>query len=199
MTTESTAGQTLKAHDVRYFWIDGGPADEDRSYHYDRDCAWLAVDLWHGGRLVTSDAPPPGAADTSWLWRDLADLKLQPEWQPGVVRAPNDETAPERWLCRVCRMYMPIPKAVPRPADEEPCEKCLCPRRVHLRWRSMFDRGCAVAWADSDFDEDGNVIQTAMRHCPCDGYEPPAGGRPLTPVDFAAAALDVPTTTEVVP
>ena len=151
MATESTAEQTLKASDVRYFWIEGGGWSEDRTYHYCRDCAWVVVALWHGGRLVTSDAPPPTAADTAWLWRELADLKLQPDWQPGPVRrpgvvmVPNAETEANRWLCSGCNVHFPRPIAIPRPADMEPCAQCGCSREIHSSCRGLFDTGCGMA------------------------------------------------------
>jgi hypothetical protein len=46
-----------------------------------------------------------------------------------------------------------------------------------------------MAWVDLLRDEDGEVLSSSVVHCPCDGYEPPAGGRPLTSSDFSAVGL----------
>jgi hypothetical protein len=41
-----------------------------------------------------------------------------------------------------------------------------------------------MAWVDEDLDEHGKVMGVRLIHCPCDGYEPPVGGRHVTPFDF---------------
>lgn len=46
-----------------------------------------------------------------------------------------------------------------------------------------------MTWPDIfGFDADGEPTEWGLLHCCCDGYAPPAGGRPLTPSDFAADA-----------
>jgi len=65
--------KAMKASDVRFFWVEGGGADEDSTYHWCVDCPWVTVPLWHGGRLVSSEAPPPGASDTTFV-RDARAL-----------------------------------------------------------------------------------------------------------------------------
>jgi hypothetical protein len=171
---------SMRASDVRFFWVKDGGAHEDHTYHWCVDCEWLAVALWHGGRLVSSEAPPPGAADTALARETLAEHLQGPAWNPGVVDSPTDETKQERWLCWVCSQYYPRTEAEPWSAETEPCEKCGCGRELHTWLRGPCDRGCGMTWPDIDLDADGQVLGSALIHCPCDGYVPPAGGRPVT-------------------
>ena len=108
----------------------------------------------------------------------------------GVFASPPHETGQERWLCEVCRLHLPRPVAVPRTAGDEPCLKCLCSREMHIYCRGPFDKGCGMAWTDYIFDDDGQVLQVGLIHCPCDGYVPPAGGRPIASTVFHADVLD---------
>jgi hypothetical protein len=186
---EHSGHVAVKASDVRFFWIEGEGLREDRHYHWCVDCAWVTVAVWHGGRLVSSAAPPPGAGDTAWVRRTLEEHLPGPAWHPGDVDSPTDETTQKRWLCAVCSDYIPRPEALLLPADDDSCAKCGCAREMHIQCRGPFDRGCGMAWTDADYDEDGQVAQVGLIHCPCDGYEPPAGGRPLTSSDFAAVGL----------
>lgn len=181
---DSSGRQAMQASDVCFFWVEDGDPHEARSYHWSVDCAWVAVAVWHGGRLVASEAPPPGAADAAWVRRTLEENLGGPAWQPDVVDSPADESRHKRWLCTVCGLYSPRPVAVPRPTDTDPCAKCGCSREIHLRCRSRFDGGCGMAWADADYDRGGELMGVRLCHCPCDGYEPPAGGRPVTASDF---------------
>jgi len=183
MATESTSEEAMKASDVRFFWVEGGDADEDSTYHWCVDCAWVKVAVWRGGRLVSSEAPPPGATDTGFVREFLEKYVQGPAWHAEVVDSPTAETGQERWLCQVCRLHMPIPVGVSQPHDSEPCEKCGCIREIHIHCRSPFDRGCGMAWLETLFFEDGEE-QYGQIHCPCDGYAPPAGARPVTPSDF---------------
>ena len=188
MTIDSSTDKSMKTSDVRFFWIECGGDTEDHRYHWCVDCAWVKVAVWHGGRLVSSEAPPPGAADTGFV-RGILEENLQgPASHAEVVDAPTAEAVQERWLCAVCSDYLPRPEAVPVPADTEPCAKCGCDREIHIQCRGPFDKGCGMAWVDV-ICGDEQMRQVGLLHCPCDGYVPPVGGRPLTPADFAATGL----------
>lgn len=188
--TEHPDHEAIKASDVRFFWIQDGDPNENRLYHWCVDCAWVAVAVWHGGRLVSSEAPPPGARDGAWVRKTLEEILEVPASYADGIDSPSGGTIPERWLCEVCRQYIPRPVAVLLPADEEPCQKCGCSREMHILCRSWFDRGCGMAWTDCVVDDDGHVLQVGLLHCPCDGYTPPTGGRPITSTEFYAARLD---------
>ena len=170
----------VKASDVRFFWIEGEGIREDRLCHWCVDCAFVAVAVWHGGRLVSSEAPPPGGRDTAWVRETLEKDLVGPAWHLGDVGSPTDEATQEWCLCPVCRLHLPRPVAAPRPADEEPCRKCLCSREDHVDGESFFFMSCATAWPDAVYYETGELIDFDLVPCPCDGYEPPAGGRPIT-------------------
>ena len=189
MTIESSTDKSMKASDVRFFWIEEEGLQEDFNYHWAADCAWVAVAVWHGGRLVASEAPPPGAADTAWVRKTLEERLPGPAWHSEIVDSSPDASTHGGWLCVACRNYLPRPVAVPLPAELEPCEKCGCAREMHIRFRGPFDRGCSMCWDDAIFDADGQLMQFGLKHCPCDGYAPPPGGRPLTSSDFAADGL----------
>jgi len=173
----------IKASDVQFFWIEGEGLGEERSYHWCVDCAWVAVAVWHGGRLVSSDTPPPGAGDSAWVRKTLEEELEGPAWRPEDVDSPTHEATPQRWLCAVCSQHLPRSEAVPGPVDREPCTKCGCSREIHIHCRGPFDRGCGMAWVDVICDDE-QMRQVGLLHCPCDGYEPPAGGRPLTSSEF---------------
>jgi hypothetical protein len=178
--------ESMRASDVRFFWVDGEGKAEDGSYHWSVDCPWVTIALWYGGRLVTSEAPPPGAADTAAA-RETLETHLQgPAWDPGAVYAPTDGAEQERGLCIVCRQYYPRAEARYLPADQEPCEKCGCSREMHVLSRRVFDKGCVMAWPDVFLDGDGEVEQIGLVHCPCDGYAPPPAGRPATSPELLA-------------
>ena len=189
MKTKSITDKSMKASDVRFSWIQEEGLLEDFNYHWAADCAWLAVAVWHGGHLVSSEAPPPGAADTAWVRKTLEERLPGPAWHSEIIDLSPDASTHGGWLCAACSNYLPRPEAVPLPADSEPCKKCGCRREIHIHCRGPFDRGCGMAWSDADYDEDGQVMGGRLLHCPCTGYEPPAGGRPLTPSDFAAGEL----------
>ena len=178
--------EAMKASDVRFFWFEDGVGSEDHRYHWCVDCPWVAVPLWHGGRLVSSEAPPVGASDTTSVRETLEERLQGPAWDPAVVHASTMETATERWLCWLCRQYYPKAEAKPGPADEEPCQKCGCPRELHVLSRRVFDKGCVMAWPDVFLDGDGEVEQIGLVHCPCDGYAPPPAGRPATSPELLA-------------
>jgi hypothetical protein len=166
-----------KPADLRFFWVEGDGLREEHSYHWCRDCAWVAAATWHGGRLISSDAPPPGAADVAEVRRLIEDDVKWPAW-PGAGDPATSVTGNERWLCMVCRQYYPRATAVPRSPDQEPCEQCGCSRQMHTRCRGAFDRGCGMAWVDV-INDGTDFAQVELLHCPCDGYAPPAGGRPV--------------------
>jgi hypothetical protein len=189
MATESTSEEAMKASDVRFFWVEGGGADEDGSYHWCVDCPSLLMSLWYGGRLVSSVAPPSGAADTADA-REILERYLQgPAWDAGVVSEPA-AAHQERRLCILCRLHYPRAVASPCPPDMELCEKCGCGREMHTRFRSTYDRGCGMTWLEIfGIDADGEPTEWGLLHCCCDGYAPPAGAQPLTPSDFAAGGL----------
>lgn len=130
---EHSGHVAVKASDVRFFWIEGEGLREDRHYHWCVDCAWATVAVWHGGRLVSSAAPPPGAGDTAWVRRTLEEHLPGPAWHPGDVDSPTDETTQKRWLCAVCSDYIPRPEALRLPADDESCAKCGCAREMHIQ------------------------------------------------------------------
>jgi hypothetical protein len=184
---EDSDHETIRASDVRFFWVDGEGKAEDGSYHWMADCPWVTIALWYGGHLVTSEAPPPGATDAAY-WREELEKRLQgPAWDPGVVDSPPDEPKPDWWLCNVCSQYFPKAEAEPRSAEEEPCEKCGCGRELHARLRGPFDHGCGMFWLDVfERDENGEVLASGLIHCPCDGYAPPPDGRPLTSSELLA-------------
>ena len=177
--------EAMKASDVRFFWFEGGVGSEDHRYHWCVDCPWVAVPLWHGGRLVSSEAPPVGASDTTSVRETLEEGLQGPAWDPAVVHASTMGTATERWLCWLCRQYYPRAEAHLLPADQEPCEKCGCSREMHVLSRRVFDKGCVMAWPDVSVDGDGEVELIGLIHCPCDGYAPPAGRRPVASSEFA--------------
>lgn len=184
---EGSDYETMRASDVRFFWIGGEGAGEHGWYHWLADCPRLMVALWHGGLLVSSEAPPPGAADAAY-WREELEKRLQgPAWDAAVVDAPPDEPKPDWWLCNVCSQYYPKAEAEPRPAEDEPCEKCGCGRELHARLRGPFDHGCGMFWLDVfEVGEDGEVLSSGLIHCPCDGYAPPAGAKPVAFWEFLA-------------
>jgi hypothetical protein len=189
MRTKSVTDKSRKASDVRFSWIDGEGAGEHAWYHWLADCPRLMADLWYGGRLVTSEAPPPGASDAAY-WREDLEKHLQgPAWDPESVDSPPDEPRPDWWLCSLCREYFPEAEAKARRAEDDSCEKCGCSREMHTRLRGPLPTYCVMAWADVLRDEDGEVLAYDLIHCPCDDYAPPAGGRTLTPSDFAADGL----------
>jgi len=129
---EDSDHETIRASDVRFFWIDGQGASEHGWYHWCVDCPRLRVDLWYGGRLVSSEAPPPGATDAAY-WREELEKRLQgPAWDPGVVDSPPDQPKPDWWLCNVCSQYFPKAEAEPCPPIRSPArsagaaERCTC-------------------------------------------------------------------------
>jgi hypothetical protein len=182
--------ESMRASDVRFFWVDGEGKAEDGSYHWSVDCPWVTIALWYGGRLVTSEAPPPGAADTAAA-RETLETHLQgPAWDPGAVHSPTDGAEQERGLCILCRQYYPRAEVRYLPADQEPCEKCGCSRKMHTDFRSPYDRGCGMSWVEIfQFDADGEPIASGVIHCPCDSYAPPAGAQPLTLSEFPVDSL----------
>ena len=114
MATESTTEEAMKASDVRFSWVEGGGADEDSTYHWCVDCPSLLMSLWYGGRLVSSVAPPSGAADTADA-REILERYLQgPAWDAGVVSEPA-AAHQERGLCILCRLHYPRAVASPCP------------------------------------------------------------------------------------
>lgn len=115
LATESTSKEAMKASDVRFFWVEGGGADEDGSYHWCVDCPSLLMSIWYGGRLVSSVAPPPGAADTADAREILETHLLGSAWDPGVVAFPVDGAEQERGLCGLCRLHYPRAVASPCP------------------------------------------------------------------------------------
>ena len=126
---EDSDHETIRASDVRFFWIDGQGASEHGWYHWCVDCPRLRVDLWYGGRLVSSEAPPPGATDAAY-WREELEKRLQgPAWDPGVVDSQPDQPKPDWWLCNVCSQYFPK-------AEAEPCQ----PIRSHARSAGAAER-----------------------------------------------------------
>ena len=128
-----------------------------------------------------------GASDTTSVREALEERLQGPAWDPAVVHASTMETATERWLCWLCRQYYPKAEAKPRPAEDEPCEKCGCSRELHARLRGPFDHGCGMFWLDVfERDENGEVLASGLIHCPCDGYAPPPDGRPLTSSELLA-------------
>jgi hypothetical protein len=183
--------ESMKASDVRFFWIEGESATEYDIYHWCVDCPWVTIALWYGGRLATSETPPPGAADTA-LARKILEAHLQgPAWNPGVVGSPTGGTKQERWLCTVCSQSFPRTEPVSWAAESEPCEKCGCGRRMHTEFRMPSDRGCGMTWTEVGFDEEGGmeILEYGLIHCPCDGYAPPPGAQPLTLSEFPVDSL----------
>jgi hypothetical protein len=163
--------QTLKVADVRFYWIDDDMID-DRWYHWRVDCPWVSAGLWHGGRLVTSPTPPPEAEDERAVREFLLAHHPGPAWREDLFEAARNLEKPERrWLCRVCKDYVPRLVAAVPVAAEEPCGQCGCPHELHSQL-SYFDRGCGMAWADGVRGLDGEILQVGMIHCPCDGYAP---------------------------
>lgn len=47
---------------------------------------------------------------------------------------------------------------------------------MEYRARSPFSRGCAMAWAEGDYDEDGELLYVELHHCRCPGYQPAGSG-----------------------
>ena len=181
---------TMRASETRFFWSDGDGEAEDGGYHWCVDCPWLLMSLWYGGRLVSSVAPPAGAADTADAREILETHLLGPTWDPGVAASPVDDAEQERGLCGYCRLYYPRAEASPCPPDMELCEKCGCDREMHTRFRSPYDRGCGMAWLDIfQVDADGEPTAFGLAHCCCDGYAPPAGAQPLTLSEFPVDSL----------
>ena len=195
MATESTTEEAVKASDLRFFWVEGGGAHEDYRYHWCLSCPGVTNAVWHGGRLVSSENPPPGVADMAWMTTALVGRLEGPAWHSMVVDPPTDGTNQKRYLCGICANYYPSPKADPCPDEWECCEKCGCARA----WHTLFDLplrhepshfACWMTWDDViPYDEREFGQASLSLYCPCDGYEPPAGGRPLTPSDFAADGL----------
>lgn len=70
--------------------------------------------------------------------------------------------------------------------------KCGCSREMHVSCRGPFDRGCGRSWVDMFYGTDPTPDCIGLIHCPCDGYEPPAGGGPLTEADFQKDAGCIP-------
>ena len=188
---KEVAPRTIAASDVRFSWAEGVSTPAyDRWYHWLVDCPELRVATWYGAKVVSSDAPPPDAGDVDdvkgFLEKHLDSL----DWPNAIVRPRGEPPKPGlRWLCRICDQFLPHAVAAPRQPEGEPCLKCGCTREMHIRFRGPFDRGCAMAWVDLLRDEDGEVLSASVVHCPCDGYAPPPGGRPLTSSDFPAAGL----------
>ena len=177
---EDPEQERMRAPDLRFFWIEGEGAGDQGSYHWRVDCPRVMVALWYGGRLVSSEAPPPGAADAA-LTKEILEKDLQsPAWDTSVIADPPDESSQDRWLCDIRSKYFPSTEADPWPVEEEPCQKCGCVRELHAaRLRGPFDKGCGMFWLHVfEEDEDGEPLTCGLIHCPCDGYAPPAGTRP---------------------
>ena len=182
----------MKASDVRFFWIEDGDPYENRFYHWCVDCAWVAVAAWHGARVASSEMPPPDANNENVAFvRKFLEEHLQgPAWSTTLIASGPDESGQyERWLCEVCSQY--VPRAVPSicPPEIEPCEKCGCSRKIHVSCGGPFDTGCGMAWVHLSYGTDPNPVYIGLIHCPCDGYVPPAGGRPLTSSESPADGL----------
>jgi hypothetical protein len=180
------AGTTIVASDVRFFWAEGVSTPAyDRWYHWLVDCPEVLVATWYGAKVVSSDTPPPDAGDVDHVKGLLEEHLGSLDWPNAIIRPRGEPPKPGlRWLCRICDLYLPAAVAAPHPPETEPCLKCGCGREIHISCRGPFDRGCGMAWTEAIFDEDGRILQASLNHCPCDGYEPPIGGRPITPADF---------------
>lgn len=135
---------------VTYFWTRGAAELGDGYYHTLRSCAWLLFATWTDGQLETSDEPPaddgrgvePGWADEDW-------------WES----------------CPICDLYIPDSAPFEPSAVDNACVKCGCDREMHQSCRSMFDRGCGMAWPQVDqVGPDPDDIQVGLIHCNCDGY-----------------------------
>jgi hypothetical protein len=170
----------MKASDVRFFWPEGGTRTREDLYHWCVDCAWVLVAAWHGARVVSSEAPPPDAGDAGDVREFLEEHLSGPAWSTSIVQSrPGEAPQAKRSLCEVCCRYVPRPVAVVLPVEEERCVKCGCSRDIHLSYyRGFFDTGCGMAWLEWDFGYGPDPDCTGLVHCPCDGYEPPAGGGP---------------------
>jgi hypothetical protein len=130
----------------RYFWVEGAPDNGEREYHWLADCYWLMVSLSRGGQLAVSTKPPANAAEAR------RDRRYRPT---------------DRWLCRVCHLYLPQPEA-PQAAPGD-CLSCGCGRELHEELRTGAPMsGC---WNASPQVIDDQV---SLLHCRCDGYRPMA-------------------------
>jgi hypothetical protein len=188
---KEVAPGTIAASDVRFYWAEGVSTPAfDGWYHWFIDCPELLVAAWYGAKVVSSEVPPPSAGDVDDVKTLLEEHVGSVDWPKAIVRPRGEPLEPgPRQLCRICDQFVPQADAAPRAPETEPCLKCGCDREIHILCRGPFDRGCGMAWSEGIFDEDGEVLQASLIHCPCDGYEPPIGGRPLTPSDLAAARL----------
>jgi hypothetical protein len=169
---EKMVDPSLKAADIRFFWIEDDPV-ANHLYHWCVDCAWVSVAQWHGGRLISSEAPPVDAGDEAFV-RELVPESFGPAAWAERTSASEE---PKRWLCAVCEMYWPRAVATRHQASDERCLQCGCRRERHISCRSPFDHGCGMAWAETDYDRDGTYMGAHLIHCPCDGYAPPPGAQ----------------------
>jgi hypothetical protein len=184
---KEVARRTMVASDVRFFWAEGVTTPAyDRWYHWLVDGPEVRVATWYGAKVVSSEAPPPDAGDVDDVKTFLEEHLGSLDWPNAIIRPRGEPPKPGlRWLCRICDQFLPQAVAAPRPPEGEPCLKCGCSREMHRRLCGPFDRGCAMGWVDVLEGDDGEALSTSVVHCPCDGYEPPTGGRPITPADFA--------------
>lgn len=185
--TATPVRKTMKAADVRFFWTDGGDRNDDRMFHWCLDCPWVMAAAWHGARVSSSESPPPDAErkNVAFVRRFLEEHLQGPAWSTGTRPGAGEAQEAERWLCEVCSQYVPRPVAAAFPDRRESCRKCGCSREMHACCRGPFDTGCGMRWVDMDYGADPDPGCIRLIHCPCDGYEPPTGGKSLKPADFA--------------
>lgn len=164
----------IHAQPTKYFWAEGGSERSKGEYHWLAGCPWLIVEVSRGGILIESGSPPTDARET---FISIPVSELQPmSTLEAALPQPRPETKPSprggRWLCAICEQYQP--QAQPEPLDfsTQHCANCRCPKEFHEGvFRSMFDRGCGMAWTevfppDAPRDEQ----QVALLHCRCDGF-----------------------------
>lgn len=156
---------------TRYFWVEGGSNLSIDEYHWLADCPWLAVEVSHGASTVSSDRPPKNARDGMFVGIALSDVQPIATLAPALHALPPETTlsgnGDGRWLCAVCREYMPQAEPVRLKASQEPCATCYCPRRVH-ELEGILQADCGYTWPSFPTADGGPV----WLRCRCDGYRP---------------------------